>query len=303
MPEDPTREGARLQDVGSAIARALVGTLQLADVIAPLAAAIRQVLPLDHVRLTLWSDRDRVRVLAMDVGGVAPVEQFWSATDYPGDVRLKNARATCIRDLASEAGISSSFVQDLVETDHRSALVVPLDANGRCLGALWFAARQTDAFGDADGATIAPIADLLALAAERERLWTIEQERRRKRDKLEALLPTIGDALDVRVVFSRLSAVIQEVIPHVTVALALLTPDRLGVRVHVASNYDVGDLPTYRFTTQGEAISANWRSFVAYDCTVIEEGVVRAQTSRPEDGEPTYIELRPGALWTGLLTR
>ena len=124
----------------------------------------------------------------------------------------------------------------------------------------------------------------LPIAAEYERLLALEQERRRRRDSLEALLPTIADALDVRVVFPRLSDVIQEVIPHVTVALALLTPDGLGVKIHVASNYDVGDLPVYRFTNDSETIRANWRAFVGYDCTVLEEGVCRVQTSRPGAG-------------------
>src|SRR4029453_9827647 len=87
-----------------------------------------------------------------------------------------------------------------------------------------------------------------SVGVEYQRLLALEQERRRRRDNLEALLPTIADALDVRVVFPRLSDVIQDVIPHVTVAIALLTPDGLGVKVHVASNYDVGDLPVYRFT-------------------------------------------------------
>ena len=136
-----------------------------------------------------------------------------------------------------------------------------------------------------------------------ERLLAIEQERRRKRVALEALLATIADALDVRVVFPRMSAVIQEVIPHVTVSLALLTPDRLGVKVHVASNYEVGDLPEYRFSTESETIGSNWRSFVAYDCTVLEEGVVRAQTSRPDVAEPVFVELRPGPPWTRILSQ
>jgi transcriptional regulator with GAF, ATPase, and Fis domain len=135
-----------------------------------------------------------------------------------------------------------------------------------------------------------------------ERLLALEQQRRRKRDSLEALLPTIADALDVRVVFPRLSDVIQAVIPHVTVSLALVTPDRLGVKIHVASNYDVGDLPVYRFTTEGETIGSTWRSFVAYDCTVLEEGVLRAQTSRPGISPPVFIELRPGPPWTRMLT-
>jgi transcriptional regulator with GAF, ATPase, and Fis domain len=140
------------------------------------------------------------------------------------------------------------------------------------------------------------------VAAEYERLLALERERRRKRDSLEALLPTIADALDVRVVFPAMSAVIQGVIPHVTVSLALLTPDRRGVKLHVASNYDVGELPIYRFTTEAETMEPGWRSFIAYDCVVLEEGVCRAQTSGPEAAAPVFIEMRPGPPWTQILS-
>jgi hypothetical protein len=140
------------------------------------------------------------------------------------------------------------------------------------------------------------------IVAEYERLLALEEDRRRKRDTLEALLPTIADALDVRVVVTRMSAQIQDVIPHVTVALALLTPDRGGVKIHVASNYDVGDLPVYRFTIEGEAIRSSWRAFITYDSSVVEEGVLRVRTS-PQDAEPTFVDLRPGPVWTRIVTR
>src|SRR5215510_2343635 len=93
---------------------------------------------------------------------------------------------------------------------------------------------------------------------EYDRLLAREQDRRRKSEKLETLLQTIADALDIRPVFPQMSDVIQDVVPHVTVALALLTPDRTGVKIHVASNYDVGELPLYRFTTESEAIRPDW---------------------------------------------
>jgi transcriptional regulator with GAF, ATPase, and Fis domain len=135
------------------------------------------------------------------------------------------------------------------------------------------------------------------------RLLSLEQERRRKREKLAALLPTIAEALDVRTVFPRMSAVIQDVIPHVSMTLTLLTPDRGGVKVHVASNYDVVDMPEYRFTAEDERISNSWKSFIGYDCTVLEDGVVRVQTSHPDAGEPTFVDLRPGAPWTRMLSK
>jgi transcriptional regulator with GAF, ATPase, and Fis domain len=143
----------------------------------------------------------------------------------------------------------------------------------------------------------------MAEADERyESLLTRERDRRRKGEKLETLLQTIADALDIRAVFPRMSDVIQDVVPHVTVALALLTPDRQAVRLHVASNYDVGELPLYRFTTEGETIRPDWRSFIIYDATLIEEGVLRALVTPPDAPSPQYTELRPGPAWTRIFT-
>src|SRR5262245_40553460 len=139
------------------------------------------------------------------------------------------------------------------------------------------------------------------IVEEYQRLLALEQNRSRRCDKLELLLPAIADALDIREVFPRMTSLIQDVIPHVTVALALLSPDRGGVKIHAASNYDVGDLPEYRFTTEGEAIQSSWRSFITYDCTVLEEGVLRARTS-PPGAEPTFVDLRPGPVWTRIVT-
>jgi transcriptional regulator with GAF, ATPase, and Fis domain len=138
--------------------------------------------------------------------------------------------------------------------------------------------------------------------AEYERLLAREQERRRKAERLETLLQTIADALDIRAVFPRMSDVIQDVVPHVTVALALLTPDRMGVKIHVASNYDVGELPVYPFTTASETIRPDWRSFIIYDATIVEDGVVRALVTPPDEPSPQYVELRPGPAWTRIFS-
>ena len=153
---------------------------------------------------------------------------------------------------------------------------------------------DSDSFDPMTEAADAHIAELAVLAAERDRLLEVEQERRRRLEALELLLPAIAEALDVREVFPRLSSLMQGVIPHATVALALVTPDGQGVKIHVASNYDVGELPIYRFTAEDERIQSGWRSFVAYDCAVIAEGTTRVRTS-PPGAEPVFVDLRPGA--------
>ncbi len=142
------------------------------------------------------------------------------------------------------------------------------------------------------------VAELQAAAAEHERLWTIERARQRRREKLEALLPAIAEALDVRQVFLGMSAVIQEIVPHDVLAFALLTPDRGGVRVQAATHAGLRELPEYRFSSEEEALDANWKYLLAYDLEPIEEGVLRARISPRGAPEPVEVVVRPGLAWT-----
>jgi DNA-binding protein Fis len=154
--------------------------------------------------------------------------------------------------------------------------------------------------GDVEG--LEPVANLLEFAIERDRQSVLEQELRGRREKLQALLPAIAEAFDIRQVFPRLSTLMQGVIPHTTVSLALLNADRSGVRIHVASNFEVAELPEYRFTTDMERIGSAWHSFLAYDIQVMGQGAVRAQISPPGVGEPVFVELRPGTPWTRIVS-
>jgi transcriptional regulator with GAF, ATPase, and Fis domain len=279
-----------------AIGRVLAGTLQLREVIEPLAATVRAVLPFDRMGLSLLRENGRVHVLSTggDVSGdVRQDERLrsdYSPVLWPveGDVLVSDASGQ----LDARCVVDGSKLADGV----MAIAAVTIETGGRPLGLLWFDSREPGAFDAADVKALRPLADLLVLAVEHDRLWTIERDRRLRHEKLELLLPAIAEALDIREVFPRLSALIQDVIPHVTVALALLTPDRRGVKIHVASNYDVGDLPVYPFTAEAETIAASWRSFIAYDVTVLEDGI-RAQVTPPGAGEPVYVELRPGPPW------
>jgi transcriptional regulator with GAF, ATPase, and Fis domain len=289
----------------SAIARSLASTLQLGDVFSTVAAAARSLLPFDRMAISLVEGDGTVRVFLAAGEGADGFSETVRSRDQYSD-RLWPARggsAVRIRDAPRELDPAFEVDRRVVEAGNRSVFAFSLEAPDRQLGVLWFVSSEAGAFSDAHVAALGPVADLLALAVEHDRLWTREQERRRRHDKLEALLPAIADALDVRAVFPKMSALIQDVIPHVTVALALVTPDGGGVKVRVASNYDVSDLPEYRFTDEAERISSAWRSFVAYDCEVLEEGVTRIRTSPPEAAEPVFTVLRPGPTWTGILTK
>src|SRR5262245_5936223 len=85
--------------------------------------------------------------------------------------------------------------------------------------------------------------ELVATAIEHERLLEIERRRLSRREQLEALLPAIAGALDVRTVFLDLAAVIQRIVPHDVLAFARLSDDRGGVKVQAATHHGLLDLP------------------------------------------------------------
>jgi transcriptional regulator with GAF, ATPase, and Fis domain len=280
-------------------------TLALCDAFAGVASGARSIVTFERMGISLLEDADTVKVHLLTGDGSDQFSEHVLARTHYSD-RLwppVGGPPVCIGDSASELDLSYPIDRRIVDAGRRSVLAISLETQRRQLGVLWFDSHRTEAFEPGDAAALGHLADLLAAAVAHDRLWTLEQARRIKRDKLEALLPTIASALDVRTVLSQLSDPIQGVIPHVTFSLALLTPDRLGVKVHVASNYDVGDLPEYRFTAENETISTRWRSLVAHDCAVVEEGVVRARISPADIAEPAFIELRPGAVWTRIFAR
>lgn len=282
---------------------------QLGTILATVAAATRPLVSFDGLGVAVVEEGESVRTASLrceDAVEASEQRQFrhqWSDKLWP---RVGGA-PICIRDAARELDASCDVDRSLIEGGHRSVLVLSLEARGRQsleargrqLGLLWFAAREAGSFDERHQISLKPTLDLLALAIEHERLWRSEQERRRKRDKLQRLLPTIAEALDIRTVFPSMSALLQDVIPHVTTSLVLLTPDRGGVKIHIASNFAVDELPEYRFTSASETITTNWRSFVAYDAEVVSDGVVRVRTS-PLDADQVFVELRPGPPFTRL---
>ncbi len=183
-----------------------------------------------------------------------------------------------------------------------SALVAALRAHGRTLGLLVLSRPAAAGLEPSRATGVAAVVDLLALAVERERRWSLEQGRLRRRAKLADLLPKIAEALDVRQVFLGLSGVIQEIVPHDILAFALLSPDRGGVKVQAATHAGLLDLPEYRFSNEQEALDSNWRFLLAYDLSPVADGVLRVRISPRDAPEVVEVEVRPGLAWTRFVT-
>ncbi|HKQ61937.1 MAG TPA: sigma 54-interacting transcriptional regulator [Candidatus Polarisedimenticolaceae bacterium] len=247
----------------------------LADALARVAAALRLAAPFDQAEIAVADEADGVRAFRLAaVPGGEIAEARRSRADYPPP-------------LWPEAG---PVVAD-------GSLVLPLRVGERVCGVLRLSSGAPGAFSAGRVAAVEPVADLLALALEQDRLWTREQRLQQRRQKLEALLPMIAGALDVRKVFLGMSRIIQEVVPHDTLSFSLLTPDRSGVVVQAATAHEFRDMGVYRFSDVREAVDSNWSHFLIHDASYEAEDALRARLSPRDAAEPEWVVLRPGAAW------
>jgi len=218
-------------------------------------------------------------------------ERLWPAAGWAPEEGPR------ILDPGRELDVTCAADRRAIGPGSGSVVRIPLHGADGPLGLLvltLLAPRSPDAVR---AGLLAPAGRLLALALERERAWSLEELRHRRRVRLEAMLPTIAGSLDVRRVFVELSGLIQEVIPHDVLAFALLLPDRSGVRVQAATERGVLELPVYRFSNAEEALDANWQFLLAYDLAPVDATSVRARISPRSAPEVLEVVTRPGPEW------
>jgi transcriptional regulator with GAF, ATPase, and Fis domain len=284
----------------SEVARAIAGSLELSQVFARVAEACRTALPFERIWIARLERPDLVRVYAVaglegplaeaSVGKEVP-RSHYSARVWPGPggppVRVGDAA----RELDPRCAIDAA----VLEGGMSSLLVASLDGAAGQLGLLWLEARSRDAFDEGHAAAVRPIADLVALALEHDRIWREEQRRRRRHEALQALLPALGEALDIRAIFKELSRITQDVIPHDYVSLGLFTDDRRAIRIHATSE-EMGKLPEFRFTSEEQARVFDWDFLIVRDIVIAAPDVVRTHVSAPEPAL-AEMDVRPGTAW------
>jgi transcriptional regulator with GAF, ATPase, and Fis domain len=286
---------------------------RLRSVFARVVSTLEAVFPFEHAELALLEDAETVRVLALRRGSAAAEGAEGDATAEEEAERTSARRHYSLRlwpitdvrvlsDAASELDPNCEADRRLVAAGARAVVVAPLRLEAETTGLLVLWSRDAGAFDPQRAALLHPMREFLAVAAERERLWAIEQDRARRHARLETLLPTIAESLDVRQVFIALSDVIKEVVPHDVMAFALLTPDRRGVRMQAATHRGILELPEYRFSNDEEALDSNWRHLLAYDLTPVDASSVRARISPRNAGEVVEVVTHPGPAWMRFVT-
>src|SRR2546425_2356380 len=225
------------------IAQAVAGTLDLRQVFAGVADAASAVLPFDIMAVGRLETPDVFTVYAI-AGDTEDLPASFRVEDQSPAVRVRPGNVIRIQNIGQELDARYAFDRMLRERGLGSGLRAPLVRGEQLAGAVSFWSRRPGAFTAEHEAVVRPIATLLGLALEHERLFNLDAARRRRLDAIDSLLLTMAGSLDVRDIFNRVSEVVMPVLPHDRLVLTSLSADRREITVDAVSGDPVPDLPT-----------------------------------------------------------
>jgi transcriptional regulator with GAF, ATPase, and Fis domain len=223
-----------------AMARAVAESLDLKEVFSRVADATRSVLPFDGMVVVRVED-DTLSVHSF-VGEAEAPPQSMRREDFSPRLWDEVVRDCRIDDLADLLDPAFAIDRKIAADGMHALLSAPLKRGDKVVGFVSVGAYRPGTFGEEHRAALRLIADILSLALEHERLWSLDEARRRRLDSVDALLPTLAKALDVREVFNQVSAVVKPVLPHDRLVLASLSADRLTITLDAVSGEPVPDL-------------------------------------------------------------
>src|SRR5437867_1336757 len=227
----------------SRIARAVAESLELKEVFSRVAEAASAILPFDGMTVLRREGSDTFAIYSY-VGIVPDPPRTIHLEDFSPAIRPRTEGVRRIDDLPGVLD-TSFFVDGRIQQEgFRSVMILPLLRGERQVGFVSVASRRPNAFTADHEAAIQPIADVLTLALEHERLWNLDTARRRRLDAIDSLLPMMAETLDVRGIFNRVSEVVQPVLPHDRLVLTSLSADRREITVDAISGEPLSGLPT-----------------------------------------------------------
>ncbi|HYV86114.1 MAG TPA: sigma 54-interacting transcriptional regulator [Patescibacteria group bacterium] len=230
------------------IAQAVAGALELREVFESVANAASAVLPFDVMVIGRLEPTGQYTMYAIS-GEQHELPGQYRPDDYSPAIRIdagKDGWTGCVvRIEDGEREFDGSFAVDrlLLERGIRSGLRVPLVRDDRVAGVVSFWARRPGLFNADHEAMVRPIASLLGLALEHERLWNLDASRRRKFDVIDTLLPMMAASLDVRSIFNGVSEVVKPVIPHDRLVLTSFSEDRREITFDAISGEPTQEFP------------------------------------------------------------
>jgi transcriptional regulator with GAF, ATPase, and Fis domain len=212
-------------------------TTDVCDLFQHLSTALCRLIPYDEARLVLLSE------------GGSP-HRYTRTPDGSCQVSIVTSPPATLDDHRPQV------LEVVTEPDHdmQSGLTVPVQIENRIVGALSLLSRNRQAYSESDLLPAQQLANCLAHGLSYQRLAEQAREAgsdRRRSAEIESsaeLLRTISSVLDIRVVFPRISEIVNHVLPHDALAMVFVDQDRHFVRQAHAPE-DFPDPPTVTHRT------------------------------------------------------
>src|SRR5262245_20481108 len=216
MAEKPSLSGVLAE-----IAETTSETLELQEVFERIARAVHRLIPLDSRSVVRIVDGQWVALHAISVLHGAPrvlcsrvqCTQPMPLTDWSPRLRPRVGPIERVDDSLVELDPAFPSDRRAIDRGIRSILWAPF-RTADSPGGVWLNAFEPQSFTVSHEAMLRPIAALLGAAVEHWRIWDRERRRRQRLDRIETLLDTLAESLDVREVFQRLSDGMQPVLEH-----------------------------------------------------------------------------------------
>jgi formate hydrogenlyase transcriptional activator len=235
--------------------RAIASHHDLSEVFVALSPHISQLLPSHYVSVVLHDEQHgamRLHILHSSESARDWIGQNFEIDDSPSGLVWQNQEVFVCDDLERENRFQKPSVL-LRQHRVRSVCVLPLTTPAGRLGALTIGRAEPGGFGEEEVGFAKLIAAQVALALEnavfRQRSTVLQRELTRERDRLQLVLElnnAVVSNLELRALFSALSANLRRVIAYDSAGLLLPEGDQL--RVHAV------DFPDSRGYLQQEML-------------------------------------------------
>jgi transcriptional regulator with GAF, ATPase, and Fis domain len=200
----------------AAVARLVADAPKLNELVPHLAAALRQAVPFERLHLLRLDRADSVMLYVVRADG---------------EVEVTGHRI-------ADSGSSNHTP---IDADARSRLVSTAGRGSSVHGAIWLTSSEENAFTAAHQDLVECVADQVSLALQYDMLRSTEALRRERLDTLDRLLHTMAEALDIRHIFTEVSDVVREGLPHDILVLTSWGEDNRSFRVYAMTGEQVDD--------------------------------------------------------------
>jgi transcriptional regulator with GAF, ATPase, and Fis domain len=263
LDDRPSADPRSIARVLSEVAQIASETLELQDVFHRVASSIREVIPFEHMGVMRILEGHRAVMHATTVTGCGEGEcssplplDFWSPR-----LRPRPGPNPRIDDAVTELDPSFPGDAEILATGVRSAMWEPFGNGDGFSGGVWISSYLPRAFHDDHQRILHPIAALMGTAVEHWRIWDADRRRRDRLDRIEPLLGTLAEALDVRDVFGRISEAMKPILPHDLLVLSELDLRQRTLRLAAVAGSADGPVPTEPVTLTEEELERRAQDF------------------------------------------